>query len=274
TQHTDITTARCRCDGTSSLPSRGEAEPIRWEIVTATRDPRADSPDTTRRVRWDERPIAGPWRGLPWWAAVLTGFGLAALGAIIDIAINGEIGWLFQTCYVIGSVAAIAAVHRGSLFGPMVQPPLIIGIIVPAIVLATSGTPTGGGMMSRVLTVGRPLINAFPTMAITTGVVVLIGSARLYRERDPERSRGSGAGTSRSPRGKPSEKKPTGSSNSERSGTNRAGSQRTARSAAPREERAQPQRADRSRSGREKPRAQQDVTASDRRRPSSERPAP
>src|SRR5699024_6132787 len=119
----------------------GAREPLRWRTVTATRDPRADTSEPTAATRWDERPIAGPWRGLPWWAAVLIGFGLAAVGAIIDMETGGEIGALFKTCYVLGAVAAIVVVRRRSLFGPMVQPPLIIGIIVPGVVLASSGLP-------------------------------------------------------------------------------------------------------------------------------------
>src|SRR5699024_6400316 len=149
----------------------------------ATRDPRADNPDATNRVRWDERPIAGPWRGLPWWAVVLLGLGFTALGAIIDSKTSGELGWLFRSCYILGTVAAILVVRRSSLFAPMVQPPLLIGIVVPVVVLITSGIPEGGDMLSTALTVGRPLIDSFPTMAITTGVVVLLGLFRVYRDR-------------------------------------------------------------------------------------------
>ena len=124
---------------------------------------------------------------MPWWAAVLVGFGLAGLGAIIDIQSQDELGLLFKACYFVGAVGAIAIVRRCNVFAPMVQPPLIIGIIVPVVVLLASGLPEGSDTLATALAVGMPLIKGFPTMAITTGLVVVIGVVRIYRERDPNR---------------------------------------------------------------------------------------
>ncbi|MGH3990185.1 MAG: DUF6542 domain-containing protein, partial [Pseudonocardiaceae bacterium] len=71
------------------------------------------------------------------------------------------------------------------LFGPLVQPPLILAVAVPGVVLAIGSLPTGGGVVAAALTVGTPLINGFPTMAITTGVVLAIGVFRLVTQRRP-----------------------------------------------------------------------------------------
>lgn len=154
--------------------------------MTATRDRRSD-PEQASQVPWDERPIVTDRRGLPWWAAVLFAFGLTALAAVVDMQLQDKLGLLFKGCYFVGSVVGICAVQRKSLFGPMVQPPLILGITVPVVVLFASGLPESSDTLATALAIGTPLINGFPTMAITTAVTVLIGVARFYRERDPDR---------------------------------------------------------------------------------------
>ncbi len=126
---------------------------------------------------------------MPWWGAVLLAFGLAALGAVADLQVSGSLNWLFQGCYLVGSVVAVGAVRRRSLFGPMVQPPLILAITVPTVVLMGSGLPASSDMLSKALAISTPLINGFPTMAITTGITVAIGVYRMFRERDPDAPR-------------------------------------------------------------------------------------
>jgi len=70
----------------------------------------------------------------------------------------------------------------------MVQPPLILALAVPGVVMMGGGA-TGAGLTAKALAVGTPLINGFPTMAITTGVTVTIGCVRLLRQRPPASSR-------------------------------------------------------------------------------------
>jgi hypothetical protein len=67
----------------------------------------------------------------------------------------------------------------------MIAPPLILAVAVSGVVWATGTTPTGGGLVATALTVGTPLINGFPTMAITTGFTVAIGVFRLFLQRRP-----------------------------------------------------------------------------------------
>ncbi|GAB3489039.1 DUF6542 domain-containing protein [Amycolatopsis cihanbeyliensis] len=153
--------------------------------MTATRDRQYDREAEEGSVPWDERPVVGDRRGLPWWAAVLLAFGLAIAGAVINLQVQDELGLLFQGCYFVGAVTAVGAVRRRNLFGPMVQPPLILGITVPAVVLFASGQPSGSDTLAKVLAISTPLINGFPTMAVTTGATLLIGLFRIYRERDP-----------------------------------------------------------------------------------------
>ncbi|MPZ79432.1 MAG: hypothetical protein GEV28_03160, partial [Actinophytocola sp.] len=126
-------------------------------------------------------------RGLPWWGAVLLAFGLAAIAAIIDMQRQGSLGKIYQGAYVVGCVAAICWVRRRSLFGPMVQPPLVFAVTaIGAVVALAPDTGAGGGLKQLVFTVALPLTSNFPTMAFTTGVTVAIGVFRLWHERNPD----------------------------------------------------------------------------------------
>lgn len=116
---------------------------------------------------------------------MLCALGLTAVGVFADIQRLNRLGILFQACYFLGCLLAVVMVQRKGLFGPMVQPPLILAVAVPGVVLAAGSLPTGGGVMASALAIGTPLINGFPTMAITTGLVVAIGAFRLITQRRP-----------------------------------------------------------------------------------------
>jgi hypothetical protein len=152
--------------------------------VTATRDRRSD-PEVGAEPAWDDRPIIGQFRGLPWWAAVLLAFGLTAIAAFVDMQRQDTLGRIYQVAFVLGCVGAVCLVRRRSLFGPMVQPPLVFAITAVA-AEALLSQKAGGGLKSLLLSVALPLTSNFPTMGITTAVVVLIGLYRWWRERDPD----------------------------------------------------------------------------------------
>ncbi|WP_410607554.1 DUF6542 domain-containing protein [Amycolatopsis sp. lyj-109] len=153
--------------------------------MTAIRDRQSDPDADDVPVAWDERPVVGSRRGLPWWAAVLVGLGLAIVGALLGKPSQGSIPLVFTVCYIAGAVIAVCAVRRRGLFGPMVMPPLVLAVTVPGVILLTSGSQ-GDDMLSKALNIGTPLINGFPIMAITTGITLLIGIVRIVRERDPD----------------------------------------------------------------------------------------
>ena len=143
--------------------------------------------------------------GVPPLAAVGLGAVLTAIGVTVDLIRAGTLGVVFTVCYVVGCVLAVAWVRRSGVFWPMVQPPLLLAVAVPAVVLLAGTPKPGAGVAERLLVIGAPLVNSFPTMAWTTGVVVALGVFRLVTQREKvspsgrDAARGA-ARTSRSPR--------------------------------------------------------------------------
>jgi hypothetical protein len=150
-------------------------------VTTTSRERSA----TGRGLEWDERSLVPDRAGVPWWAAVLLALVLTTAGAFVDMERINRLGIVFQACYFIGCLLAVAVVQRRGLFGPMVQPPLILAGAVPGVVLLTGSIPQDGGTAAAALVVGTPLINGFPTMATTTIVTVIVGVFRLVTQRPP-----------------------------------------------------------------------------------------
>jgi uncharacterized membrane protein YgcG len=153
--------------------------------VTATRDRRSD-PELDAELAWDERPIIGQFRGLPWWGSVLLTFGLTLIAAFVDMQRQDSLGRIYQGAFIVGCVGAVCLVRRRSLFGPMVQPPLVFAITAIGAVVFLGPASAGGGLKQLALKVALPLTSNFPTMGITTAVVVGIGVFRLWWQRDPD----------------------------------------------------------------------------------------
>jgi hypothetical protein len=195
--------------------------------VTAIRDRQSDPEADEIPVPWDELPIYGTKRGMPWWGAVLLGFGLAILGAFVDQKLQGRLTVLFDVFYGGGAVIAVAWVQRKGLFGPMVQPPLVLAVTVPGVVMFASGVPSGSDTLGTLLKVGQPLIDGFPVMAITTALTVIIGFVRMYRERDPDRlvkvKSTKGQGKPKPAGGRPSDERSSAVDSGSRAAANRGG---------------------------------------------------
>ena len=114
--------------------------PTNLSGVTAIRDRHSDLDELPAEVPWDERPIVGKVRGLPWWGAVLLAFGLAAIAAWIDMERQNTLGKIYQGAYIVGCIAAVCWVRRRNLFGPMVQPPLVFAVTaIGAVMLSLPG---------------------------------------------------------------------------------------------------------------------------------------
>jgi hypothetical protein len=137
--------------------------------------------------RWPvgERSLLTTVLGVPPLAAVGLALGATALGVFADLQRIGTLGSVFQVLYFAGCVLAVAWVRRRNLFAPLVQPPLLLAVAVPAVVLLSGEPAPGTGVTESLLVVGAPLVNSFPTMAVTSGVVLAIGVARLVLQREP-----------------------------------------------------------------------------------------
>jgi hypothetical protein len=137
-----------------------------------------------------ERSIIASVLGLPGYAAIGIALGFTGLGVFIDLERINGLGTIFKGCYFTGCLVSICWVKRRALFGPMVQPPLLLAVAVPGVVLAADGGATSSGLAARLLAIGTPLLNGFPTMAVTTAFVVSIGIVRYLVQRpDPEAER-------------------------------------------------------------------------------------
>jgi hypothetical protein len=135
-------------------------------------------------------------------AAVGVAAALTAVGVAIDLLRVGTLSTAFAVCYLTGCVLATAWVRRSGVFWPMVAPPLLMAVAVPVVVLV-AGTPRpGAGIAQRLLMIGAPLVNGFPMMAWTTGLVLALGLFRLVTQRvNPGRGAARAGGrTSASPR--------------------------------------------------------------------------
>lgn len=137
-------------------------------------------------VPWNYRAAFGAFKGIPWWAAILSALVPAFIGAFIDINSSKTVSWTFIAVFFVGALAGILLVQRRSLFAPMVQPPLILAATVPTLVLLTGGVQTGK-LSSMALGLGKPLIDSFPVMAVTTAVTVALGILRIVTQKDPNR---------------------------------------------------------------------------------------
>jgi hypothetical protein len=155
-------------------------------MVTATHDRRRDPHVGVDAIaEWGQRSAFGAAKGWPWWAVVVLALGLSIVGAVIDMHVSGNLGKVFEGGYFLGCVGAVCLVRRRNLFGPMVQPPLVLAVTIPVVVLLTKGMPAGSGTISKLITLGVPLVTGFPTMAITTGATLVIGGIRFLVQRKP-----------------------------------------------------------------------------------------
>jgi hypothetical protein len=155
--------------------------------ATTAEKPAAERPERERGAggRWPmaDRSILPTVLGIPPIAAVGLAAALTALGVLVDLTRIGNLGTVFTICHISGCVLAVVWVRRNGLFGPMVQPPLLVAASVPVVVLLAGSPRPGQGVTERLLVIGAPLVNAFPVMAWATGTVLVVGLVRIVLQR-------------------------------------------------------------------------------------------
>ncbi|MBI2701691.1 MAG: hypothetical protein CK429_23315 [Mycobacterium sp.] len=116
--------------------------------------------------------------GVPWWAAVLIAVGATALGYAFDAG-HKELTHTFAGLYIAGCVAAVLAVRQAAVFTAVIQPPLILFITVPGAYWLFHGGKVDK-FKDLLINCGYPLIERFPLMLGTAGLILLIGLVRWY----------------------------------------------------------------------------------------------
>jgi hypothetical protein len=115
---------------------------------------------------------------VPWWAALLIATSATVIGYAIDAG-QKDLTHVFADCYITGCVIAVLAVRQSGVFTAVIQPPLILFCAVPGAYWLFHG-----GKLTKIkdllINCGYPLIERFPLMLGTAGVVLLIGLIRWY----------------------------------------------------------------------------------------------
>ena len=123
--------------------------------------------------------------GVRWWAAVGLAVSVTAVGAVADMRIDPGLGPIFQVSFGLGCVAAVCVARRGELFGPMLQPPLILVCVLLPVMLLWSPAAEHGALVSRVIAASLPAVDNFPLAAGTTVVTVAVGVVRMIARHKP-----------------------------------------------------------------------------------------
>ncbi|GAB2724714.1 hypothetical protein GCM10027089_55630 [Nocardia thraciensis] len=121
--------------------------------------------------------------GVPAGAAVLIAVACTFIGFFIDAGSSGkELTRTFSVCYIVGCVLAALVVRYRGLFTAMVTPPLLLFVSVPLAYQQLLGR-TSTSVKDILLNLAIPLVNRFPTMALATILVLLIGGGRVLMHR-------------------------------------------------------------------------------------------
>jgi hypothetical protein len=115
---------------------------------------------------------------VPWWAAVLIAIGATAVGYALDAG-HKELTHTFAGFYIAGCVAAVLAVRQAAVFTAVIQPPLILFCTVPGAYWLFHGGKVDK-FKDLLINCGYPLIERFPLMLGTAGVVLLLGMIRWF----------------------------------------------------------------------------------------------
>lgn len=121
--------------------------------------------------------------GVPAGAAVLIAVTCTFIGFLIDAQGGDDLTGSFATAYVVGCVLAVLAVRYRGLFTAMVLPPLLMFVAVPISYQVLLGSSASFKIKDLLLNLAVPLVNRFPTMALATVVVLIIGAIRIALHR-------------------------------------------------------------------------------------------
>lgn len=117
--------------------------------------------------------------GVPWWGAVMIAVTATAVGFAFDAGGGKELTHVFAALYAIGCIVAVLAVRQAGIFTAVVQPPMILFVSVPGAYFLFHGDDIKG-LKDVLINCAYPLVERFPLMLFTSGLVLLIGLARWF----------------------------------------------------------------------------------------------
>lgn len=141
-------------------------------MLVTTTSPRTADPEAQRAAHASVVPSIA---GVPWWGVVLISIVGVVLGLVIgttDFADGVPTTlWIF---FLAGTVIAVLAARRQTVFTGMVQPPLVLAVAT----FVASRLSADADNTSAALDV----VKTFPLMATATAVAVVLGVARLFAQ--------------------------------------------------------------------------------------------
>lgn len=102
-----------------------------------------------------------------------------AIGFAFDAGGGKELTHVFAALYAIGCIVAVLAVRQSGIFTAVVQPPMILFVSVPGAYFLLHGSEVNG-LKDIVINCVYPLVERFPLMLFTSGLVLLIGLGRWF----------------------------------------------------------------------------------------------
>lgn len=165
----------------SLRPDRGQADDVRPPGARPAGARPVDArPAGARpadaRARGEARPVTGGGsvRGA---VAVLGMFLVTLVGAGIDSFVGVGLGMITLAALLVSTAVAMLVVRRRDMFSVVASPPLVfIAVAALNIALAPSA-------LFNLPTIATLLIRGFPTMAMATGVAVVVAVGRLIARR-------------------------------------------------------------------------------------------
>ncbi len=160
----------------SLRPDRGPADDVRRPGARPAGARPVDARPAGARARADATPVTGGGR-VRGAVAVLGMFLVTLVGAGIDSFVGVGLGMITLAALLASTTVATLVVRRRDMFSVVASPPLVfIAVAALNIALAPSALFT-------LPTIATLLIRGFPTMAMATGVALVIAIGRLLARR-------------------------------------------------------------------------------------------
>jgi hypothetical protein len=168
------------------LPRLPAGEPFTPTEAEPATDGSGDTVSTERRsvvAQLRDGVHVGDRRGLTATGAVALALVLGALGGAYDVITGPGLRTVFGVCFVVGSVAAAATVHREDLRAAVVMPPLVyVALALLGSAVERAGEP-GSFVTRQALELANALVLGAPVLLTATALALVVAVVRALRGR-------------------------------------------------------------------------------------------